>query len=76
MPCSLREHTVEVPAWYVASDGRRFPYDEYLNHGAGGTKIWNGKPYMDLPTDGYPYKVEYSTVPRFVCCRNCECSDI
>lgn len=35
--------------------GKEYPYNEYSNHGYGGTKIG----FKDLPYDEYPYSVIY-----------------
>jgi len=47
------------PLYYVSRNGvDKFSYDEYCNHGKGG--IYRG--LMDLPSEGYPYSIEYETL--------------
>ena len=41
---------------YIGKSGKKYPYNEYLNHGYGG--ISGGR--KDLPVEDYPYTFEYS----------------
>jgi len=46
---------INKPINWIGKSGKKYPYNEYNNHGYGGIK----QGFKDLPKDDYPYTLEY-----------------